>query len=145
MCEAGGGYCVVWDRRGFVCWSQLHHPSVFLWLWSQQHILFCHYLSALGIHLPNVANWLLKGVTHSGLVFGKRIHGGLTKRAILRHKWSCLREATRRGFSLQWGVTPLRCWCEHVLSLIRKKRPPNRYRDQCFWLKLNGGLRQMKR
>lgn len=40
----GGGHCVVWDRRGFVCWGWLHHPSVFLWIWSQQHILFCHYL-----------------------------------------------------------------------------------------------------
>lgn len=47
--ERGGresGHCVVWDRRGFVCWVWLHHPSVFLWIWSQQHILFCHYLSS---------------------------------------------------------------------------------------------------
>lgn len=34
----------------------------------------------LGIHLPNVANWLLKGVIHSGLVFHKIIHGGLSER-----------------------------------------------------------------
>lgn len=41
-----GRHCVVWDRRGFVCWGWLHHPSVFLWIWSQQHILFCHYLGS---------------------------------------------------------------------------------------------------
>lgn len=44
---------------------------------------FCFVIiSALGIHLPNVANWLLKGVTYSLLVFDKIIHGGLSERRI---------------------------------------------------------------
>lgn len=41
---------------------------------------FCFVIiSALGIHLPNVANWLLKGITHSALLFDKIIHGGLSE------------------------------------------------------------------
>lgn len=42
---------------------------------------FCFVIiSALGIHLPNVANWLLKGVTYSLLVFVNMIHGGWFER-----------------------------------------------------------------
>lgn len=48
---------------------------------------FCFVIiSALGIHLPNVANWLLKGVTHSALVFDKIIHGGLSERGIRKYE-----------------------------------------------------------
>lgn len=42
---------------------------------------FCFVIiSALRIHLANVANWLLKGITHPPLVFDKIIHGGLSER-----------------------------------------------------------------
>lgn len=39
---------------------------------------------ALRIHLANAANWLLKGVTYSLLVFVKIIHGGLSEQGILQ-------------------------------------------------------------
>lgn len=51
---------------------------------------FCFVIiSALGIHLPNVANWLLKGVTYSLLVFVNTIHGGWFERG---NEWSDLRD-----------------------------------------------------
>lgn len=122
--------------------------SAFLWVWSQQHILFCHYLSAPAIHLPNVANWLLKGVTYSRLVFGKRIHGGLCKQAILKCKWSCLREATHSGFfffglcgALSWlynvGMSAHYHWSARIKrNLIAQ--------NQFFWLTRKGRLTEMK-
>lgn len=102
----GGGYIAWYEQKRIWCVVEASciTSSPSLWVWSQQHILFCHYLSALGIHQPNVANWLLKGVTYSGLVFGIRIHGGLCKQAILICEWSCLRETT------QWVFSAVHCY-----------------------------------
>lgn len=90
---------------------------------------FCFVIiSALGIHLPNGANWLLKGVTHSVLVFDKIIHGGLYKWRILKYEWSYLRETTLTGFycsavSRLYSVSV--SVCARVSSPIGDKKTPN--------------------
>ena len=97
------GHCVVWDRRGFVCWGWLHHPSVFLWIWSQQHILFCHYLGSWYSSTECCKLAPERRHTHSAPVFDKKnkkinkkfmedcLNGG-----ILKYEWSYLRETTER-------------------------------------------------
>lgn len=83
--ERGGGGV----REGGIAWYETEE-DLYVEAGCITPLCFCGYevsstfcfviISALGIHLPNVANWLLKGVTYSVLVFDKIIHGGLSER-----------------------------------------------------------------